>query len=181
MIELKQTGKGKLYNYSVYLNGKLLSEKGYYEELEKIIMVDDLPTLDIKKIAGIKTEDFPDGLWLTFCQEQSKSHPYCYFDVIRRGKKITLSIDGDLDLNSHRYNWLFWNPEKLITEMCRLAKAAGYKTTRYSDPYSIAIDFDFKTGGNIGSMFNTAMERVLKIQLQAEKNLLKLAAERVGK
>ncbi len=173
MIQIKEI--------SVYIHGKLFSDSVFYNEKKNLEIVDDFPYLDIKRIEKIKAEDFPDRFCLHF-QPKPKHNPiFDFVEVTHKGKKIIVDLFGNIELNEDKYDWLFWNPEKLLPEIYKLTKAKGYKIRRNSYDGSLELKIEFKTEGTLGAMLNTVMEQMNKVQLQAEKNLLKMAVKQIGK
>lgn len=178
MIQIKKVNENELGSHEIYVNGKLFSDNGYYEPLRKVIEIDDFPELSIQEIGKMKAQDFPDNFSFSWRQRLPITPLFDYFEIIRKGKKITVEVNGSLDINSYKYDWLLWHPYKMVKEMNSVAKKKGYRSSTSVPEDGVTIKFDFKTEGTLGFLFDKAVKEALKIQQQADKNMLKLALKK---
>jgi len=175
MITIKKVKKNTLYDREIYLNGTILSAEAFYDSDEKQTVTENFPDLDIQKIAKMKAQDFPDNFLLSWSQKPELNPIFDLFQLVRKGDKIKVVLNGGLDLNNGPIDWLFWNPDKLAKEICRIANKKGYKAKGDNPELYLTIKFVYKAKGLIGPMVEKALLKSAKIQLEAEHNMLKLA------
>jgi hypothetical protein len=165
-------------SHSLYLNGKLFSEKLFLDEKEGKIDMDGFPKFDIKEIAKMKATEFPDGLEFQFTSHRYYEHCFDLFTIYRKGNLVTISMYGNFDLDSTE-EWLRWHPLRFIEKATEIAEEKGYRSSPDSmidDDFLIFMDFEVKS--TIGELFNKAIIQLHEVLEETDKQMWKACCDR---
>jgi len=182
MFEIKKLSEKKDC-YLISFKGKPI-EEAYYNE-ENVLYMQHFPEFNVDKIAGIKLGDFPDNFSLNVTIKK----PYvCYLDylmICRKGEKVTITLDGMLDLNNDDLKWLYWNPLLFIDTAIKLMKKKGIgisKTRKYYPKQpSLCFEFSFPIETTVGSALKICEQQCSEIIRETELLLMKKVEKKLKK
>lgn len=171
--------------YEVYINNRLWTNLGYYNEKDGLIHIDDFPKLNIKELNRLPITDFPNNFILQWSTEKSIHGLFDMFCITRKGSRISVEVYGNYYSYGSSKTFPMWNSAFFVKEMVSVARQLGHQSscgTKLEDmEASITITAQYKIEGTIAQLFKKATDLILQIMEQANISLTQKAIEKWGK